>query len=410
MSHSSPPGSMPCVGPYELLRRIGVGAMATVYLARLHGASGFTRIYALKVMHRHLSREPELVTMLMDEARLAARLAHPNVVGIVALGEAEGLFYIALDYVDGIALDRLLARKPTFRPPRMIVPIAIDVLNGLQTAHELSDGEGHSLQLVHRDVTPGNVIVGVDGTALITDFGTAKARARATKTMPGVIKGKVGYVAPEVAFGREIDARADVFSMGVLLWNALTGETLYDTNDIAKNIQELMSKEVPPPSSVGLAPDPLFDMPILAALAREPHYRHPSARDMAESLADALALHGGEPPRREIGEWVDTAFARLLQKRRELADPDIEVRPVEPRNDDATVPFRSVPAEDDLGFEGDNEVLTPTAHFAAPPVQPADAAPTRRRLSSAAIIVFILFTAFGLGLGAGLAYVLFFTR
>jgi hypothetical protein len=154
-------------------------------------------------------------------------------------------------------------------------------------------------------------------------------------------------------------------------------------------------------------------MPILAALAREPHYRHPSARDMAESLADALALHGGEPPRREIGEWVDTAFARLLQTRRELADPEIEVRPVEPsKNDDATVPFRQVPAEDDPGldFDGASDVLTPTAHFAAPPTEPPIATPARRGLSSTAIIIFILFTAFGVGLGAGLGYVLFFTR
>jgi len=408
-------GSMPRVGPYELLRRIGVGAMATVYLARLRGEAGFTRIYALKVMHRHLSTEPELVDMLMDEARLAARIAHPNVVGTVALGESEGLYYIVLEYIDGIALDRLLARKPNWRPPRMIVPIAVDVLLGLSAAHELRDGDGALLDLVHRDVTPGNVLVSVDGNAAISDFGTAKARARATKTMPGVIKGKVGYVAPEVALGRGFDARADVFSMGVLLWNALTGETLYDTNDIAKNIQELLSKEVPAPSTVGLRPDPLFDMPILTALAREPHYRHQSAREMAESLTDALALGGGEPPRREIGEWVDAAFARLLARRRELADPDIEVQPMLPRmSDDATVPFRTVPAE---GIDVDVDVMmldaeppepiSTTAVFEQPVGASAPRATRRRRLSTGAIVILILATAFGIGLGSGLAYILF---
>lgn len=418
MNAVSEPGSMPRIGPYELLRRIGVGAMASVYLARLRGEEGFTRIYALKVMHRNLTNQPELVDMLMDEARLAARISHPNVVGTVALGEADGLYYIVLEYVDGIALDRLLDRKPNWRPPKMIVPIAIDALRGLHAAHELSDGEGRSLELVHRDVTPGNVIVSVDGYASITDFGTAKARARATKTMPGVIKGKVGYVAPEVALGKAIDARADVFSMGVLLWNALTAETLYDTNDIAKNIQELLTKEVPPPSTVGLRPDPLFDIPILTALAREPHHRHQSAREMAESLSDALSLCGGEPPRREIGEWVDTAFARLLAKRRELADPDMEVAPVAPRQkQDATVPFRTVPAE---GIDIDVDVATPderppptaggSASFRPPPsATTATVATDRplppRRLSKTAIIILILFTAFGIGLGTGLAYV-----
>ncbi len=345
---SEPDSAMPRVGPYELLRRIGVGGMATVYLARRLGPEGFARIHALKVMHPNLARQPELVTMLMDEARLAARIQHPNVVGIVDLGEADGHLYIAMEYVDGIALDRLLAPKPNFRPASLIVPIAMDALLGLAASHELTDEDGRSLELVHRDVTPGNVIVGTDGLARITDFGTAKARARATKTLPGIVKGKVGYVAPEVALGRGLDRRADLFSMGVLLWNALTGQRLYDTDDIAKNVAQLVTLDVPPPSTVGLRPPPLFDQPILTALARHPDQRFQDARAMHEALEDALAMFGGEPPRRQIGEWVETSFARLLEKRRELADPSYEVRPValvENEGEDSTVPFRTVPGE-----------------------------------------------------------------
>ncbi len=343
------PTAMPRVGPYELLRRIGVGGMATVYLARMSGVEGFTRIYALKVMHPNLARQPELVAMLMDEARIAARIQHPNVVGIVDLGEADGVFYIAMEYVDGIALDRLLAPKPKFRPASLIVPIAMDALLGLAASHELTDAEGRSMDVVHRDVTPGNIIVGTDGLARITDFGTAKARARATKTMPGIVKGKVGYVAPEVALGRAFDRRADIFSMGVLLWNALTSERLYDTDDIAKNVAQLVTLDVPPPSSVGLKPPALFDQPIMTALARSPDHRFQDARAMHEALEDALAMFGGEPPRRQIGEWVETSFARLLEKRRELADPAYEVRPVVPveasEGEDSTTPFRTVPGE-----------------------------------------------------------------
>ncbi len=420
---------LPRVGPYELLRRIGVGGMATVYLARKGGEAGFTRIYALKVMHRHLATQQELVSMLMDEAKIAARITHPNVVSTVDLGHADGAYYIALEYVDGVALDQLLARKPNFRPCSMIIPIAMDALAGLRASHELRGADGEPLELVHRDVTPGNIIVSVDGCASITDFGTAKARARATKTMPGIIKGKVGYVAPEVVFGRAIDPRADIFSMGVLLWNALTGETLYNTDDIAMNIHELVSKPVPAPSEVGLRPSPLFDMPILTALAREPDDRFENAQEMFEALEDALTLFGGEPPRRKIGEWVETSFARLLQKRRELMDPDIEVQPVEPSSrEDPTVPYSTVPAE-----PTEHEVSAPDMvsvdetdpAFAPPPITapqldslapsgpvdaPSSAAalepsePEPRRRSRALVIALVVVVAFALGVGGGVLF------
>lgn len=327
--------------------------MASVYLARVPGEMGFSRIYALKVMHPELATEPELVTMLMDEAKLAARLGHPNVVSTVDLGAHDGQYFIAMEYVDGIALDRLLRRTPELRPPRLLVPIAMDALRGLAAAHALADDDGVPLGLVHRDVTPGNILVGVNGQAHITDFGIAKARARATKTNPGIVKGKAGYVAPEVALGKAIDARADVFSMGVLLWNALTGETLYDTNNLGVAIHELMSKEVPPPSTVGLKPSALFDQPILTALKHDPDERHHSANEMADALADALLMAGGEPPRREIGEWVEVSFASLLDKRRELSDPEID-EPA-PQRRDPTRPLR-VKRDIDIEIEVDDPV------------------------------------------------------
>ena len=274
--------------------------------------------------------------------------------GRLGLGHSNDAYFIAMEYIDGIALDRLLRRKPDYRPPRLIIPIAIDTLHGLAHAHALADSEGVPLGLVHRDVTPGNVLVGVDGMSRITDFGIAKARARATKTNPGIVKGKAGYVAPEVALGKAIDARADVFSMGVLLWNALTGEKLYDTDNLGIAIHELMSKEVPPPSTVGLRPNPLFDQPILTALSRDPDERHPSATEFAEALSDALLMAGGEPPRREIGEWVEVSFASLLRKRRELSDPEIAAEERSPR-DDATRPLRRRKDSDSFEIEVDDD-------------------------------------------------------
>ncbi|MCZ7677781.1 MAG: serine/threonine protein kinase [Sandaracinaceae bacterium] len=293
--------------------------MASVYLARVRGEAGFARLYAIKVLHPHLASDQQLVDMLLDEARIASRLHHPNVVSTVDVGTSEGSTYLVMDYVDGPALDRLLRRAPDRRPPEHILPIAIDALRGLHAAHELAGEDGASLDLVHRDVTPGNVLVGADGAGRITDFGVAKARARLTKTREGVVKGKAGYIAPEVLLGKTIDRRADVFSMGVLLWNALTGQTLFETEDLASTLRALLEADVPPPSTVGLMPPPIFDAPILMAIARDPRHRHESALEMAGALSDALTLHGGGAAPEEIGAWVRELFGEQLDTRRRAA-------------------------------------------------------------------------------------------
>ncbi|HJL15358.1 MAG TPA: protein kinase, partial [Sandaracinaceae bacterium LLY-WYZ-13_1] len=311
--------SPPRIGRYELLVRIGKGGMASVYLARVRGEGGFTRLYALKVLHPHLSEHQEFVDMLMDEAKIASRLHHPNVVSTVDVGRDGKRYFLVMDYVEGVALDRLLRRSPDRRPPELIVPVAIDALRGLHAAHQLRDERGQPLNLVHRDVTPGNLIVGADGSGRIADFGVAKARARITKTNPGIVKGKAGYIAPEVVLGRDIDGRADVFSMGVLLWNTLTGESLFDTDDLASTLTSLMNKEVPPPSEVGCMPPAIFDAPILGALHREPGYRHDDALEMAQALEDAMALHGQRVERESIGRWVLDTFGEQLEKRRRYA-------------------------------------------------------------------------------------------
>lgn len=311
---------LPQLGRYELLVRIGKGGMASVYLARVRGDTGFARLYAIKVLHPHLASDPQLVDMLLDEARIASRLHHPNVVSTVDVGTTDGRTYLVMDYVDGPALDRLLRRSPSHRPPERIVPLAIGALRGLHAAHELrSDDDGRSLDLVHRDVTPGNLLVGVDGIARITDFGIAKARARLTKTREGVVKGKAGYIAPEVLLGTGIDRRADVFSMGVLLWSALTGETLFETEDLASTLRALLEADVAPPSTVGLKPPPIFDAPILMALARDPKDRHETALEMAQALADALSMQGGGADPEDIGRWVGELFGEQLATRRRAA-------------------------------------------------------------------------------------------
>lgn len=315
-STPDPDPPLPRLGRYELLVRIGKGGMASVYLARVRGEAGFARLYAIKVLHPHLASDRQLVDMLLDEARIASRLHHPNVVSTVDVGSSEGRTYLVMDYVEGPALDRLLRRTPSLRPPERIVPLVVDALRGLHAAHELRGEDGASLDIVHRDVTPGNVLVGVDGAGRIADFGVAKARARLTKTREGVVKGKAGYIAPEVLLGKAIDRRADVFSMGVLLWNALTGETLFETGDLASTLRALLEADVPPPSTVGLMPPPIFDAPILMALARDPRHRHENALEMAGALSDTLAMQGGGATPEVIGEWARELFGEQLETRR----------------------------------------------------------------------------------------------
>lgn len=315
----APDSALPRCGRYELLVRIGKGGMASVYLARMRGEAGFSRLYAVKVLHPHLMTQPELVDMLLDEARIAAGLHHPNVVSTVDVGRDGDRVFMAMDYVEGVALDRLLRKSPGFAPPELIVPLAIDALRGLHAAHTMRGVDGEPLELVHRDVTPGNLLVGVDGVGRIADFGIAKARARITKTNPGIIKGKAGYIAPEVILGKAIDRRADIFSMGVLLFNALTGESLFDTGDLASSLTSLLKHDVPAPSSIGLQPPAIFDAPILAALARNPANRHESALEMAQALGDALLVHGKTAEPTAIGDWVQRTFGPQLETRRKAA-------------------------------------------------------------------------------------------
>lgn len=326
-SASRPP---PRCGPYELLVRIGKGGMASVYLARRADRDASDdALFALKILHPNLGQESEFVDMLMDEAKIASQLHHPNVVSTVDLGHDGDRYFMVMDYIEGVAMDRLL-RRAEERRPELIVPLAIDALVGLEAAHRLTDPLGRPLELVHRDVTPGNVMVGVDGRGRIADFGVAKARARITKTNPGVVKGKAGYIAPEVILGRPIDGRADVFSMGVLLWNALTGETLFDTEDLASSLTALLKEDPPPPSTVGRMPPPIFDAPILGALHRDPEYRHESAEEMAEALRDALTIYGAGASREAIGGWVLDVFGEQLEKRREYAQRTVQSPAWEP--------------------------------------------------------------------------------
>jgi hypothetical protein len=293
--------------------------MATVHLGRAAGESGFRRLVAIKVLHPHLSADEAFVAMLLDEARIASRLHHPNVVPIVDVGAHEGLHYLVMEYVEGCSLFTLLAKHRDERPPRLIVPIVLDALAGLHAAHELRGDDDELLKLVHRDVSPHNVLVGMEGIARITDFGVARAEARIGSTRPGAaqVKGKDGYRSPEQLRGEPIDRRSDVFAAGVMLWCALTGKRLFfDPASEAATTTRTLEMPVPRPSTEGLRPPPAFDEVCLRALERDPTKRFASALAMEDALREAASSAGLLGTRQEVAAWMARTFGAEAAARR----------------------------------------------------------------------------------------------
>ncbi len=307
------------LGPYEVIGEIARGGMGVVYLCRRAGEAGFERLFAVKAMHPHLAGDEAFVAMLLDEARLAARIHHHNVASVVELGHGPQGYYLVMPYVEGCSLDQLLAKNLTYRPPNLIVPILIGALNGLHAAHIVEDDDGNPVGLIHRDVSPHNILVGADGDARIIDFGVAKARARITSTQPGVFKGKLCYCAPEVlAQAPRVDHRSDQFAAGAVLWSALTGRGLFRGDTDAETVHRILHLDVPPPSKIGLGPSAAFDDIVLRALARDPDKRFPSAAAMAEALRAAALTAGllGAPSL--VARWVREVFAEELAERHRL--------------------------------------------------------------------------------------------
>ncbi|WP_438023736.1 protein kinase domain-containing protein [Sorangium sp. So ce233] len=281
-------------GRYESLRAIASGGMATVYLGRAVGAGGFERLVALKMMHPHIAAEPEFVAMFLDEARLAARVRHPNVVATFDL--VEDPLFLVMEYIEGPSLHLLLrtcARAKRPLPLGIALRIFLDVLAGLHAAHELTGSEGEPLHLVHRDVSPQNVLVGIDGVSRITDFGVARAETRLMSTRGNALKGKLAYMAPEQIRAQQIDRRSDVYSAGVVLWEMLTEERLFKADNDGALIAQIL--QGPPTGPRGVVPSvpAAIDLICLRALNTDPNDRFPTAAAFAEALEEAAAQTPG---------------------------------------------------------------------------------------------------------------------
>ena len=310
---SATEGQRRFIDRYEILLRIGRGGMGTVYLCRLSSADvGFRRLFALKLLRSHLSSDTQAAKDFLEEARVAGQLHHSNVVAVYDAGFHLKQPYLVMDYVEGCSFKELMRSLPS-RSPYLILPIVIDALRGLHAAHTLQDDSGSELRLVHCDVSPENILVGVDGTCRLTDFGVAR---KADRALGATTRGKPGYVSPEQITGKSLDHRADIFSMGVVLWAALTGKRLFTGETVEQILHQVCNKAIPPPSAIGAESSPALDAAVLKALARDPQERFESAEEMLTALSHSAVTRDGLATSKEIASWVREAAGDELSQRR----------------------------------------------------------------------------------------------
>lgn len=292
-------------GKYQLIKRLAMGGMAEIFLARLVGASGFSRELVVKRIHPEFSEDDEFVRMFTNEAKVAALLHHPNIVQVLDFDAVDGTYYIAMERVDGADLKRtiLLAHKQGLGLPyQLALWVSVQALKGLSHAHRLASG-GEACHIVHRDVSPHNILLSMQGEVKVTDFGIARVMQQASLTASGVLKGKVSYMAPEQTFSSNVDQRADVFAMGVIVWELLCRRRLFQASNDLLVVEKVRKSDIPAPHIVNPAiPEELSEV-VMSALARELDARVPDAATFQQQLKPWL--------------WVPTAneeLARFMQQ------------------------------------------------------------------------------------------------
>jgi len=312
--------------------------MATVHLGRLLGPVGFSRIVAIKRLHGNLARDPEFTAMFLDEARLAARVRHPNVVATLDVVALNGELFLVMDYVHGQSLSWALANAATSSasriPLRVLGAVMSGVLQGLHAAHEACSDRGEPLGIVHRDVSPQNVLIGDDGTSRIVDFGVAKAVGRLHTTRGGQIKGKIEYMAPEQVLRGELTRQTDIWGASVVLWRALAGRKLFCAPSDGQVIYQILEDEIPPPSRYAEEASPQLDSVVLKGLERDPSLRYASALDMAIALEKAVPVAS----QREVAEWILSVASEELEQRAERIARIESISPDSSRAAGATTP------------------------------------------------------------------------
>ncbi len=309
---------------YTLIGKLGHGGMAEVNLAVVEGKGGFRKLTVIKRLHPHLAMEPGFTDMFLDEARLAARLNHPHCVQTYEVGEVDGNHFLAMEYLDGQGLERVLrisGQQGKPMPIPLSARVVADALDGLSYAHELTDFDGTELKVVHRDISPQNIFITYNGMVKLLDFGIAKAATHITVTKTGVIKGKYAYIAPEQALGQEVDERSDLWSMGVVLWEVLTGRRLFKSINELATLHETLQGEIKLPSAFRPELPTELDTICNRALQRDPADRYQTAADMKDELEEYLRRVEDPPGRRQIGRLMKSRFREVIKEhKRTLAE------------------------------------------------------------------------------------------
>jgi len=309
------------LGRYELITRIGEGGMAEVQLALQRGPAGFEKLVVVKLVHQNLAAQKDFVDMLLEEARMAALLKHPNVVDIYDLGQADGRYFIAMEYLEGEPLLAVLRagregkRLDILSTARLIA----DTAEGLDAAHELRTMGGDPLELVHHDVSLGNIVVLYNGQVKLVDFGVAKAsQSVAAPGQPRRVQGKFSYMAPEKLRGHPGDRRSDIWSLGCVLWEALTLKRLFKGGNDNDTMRQVLESEIPVPSRINGAVLAALDPIVMRALQRDPAKRYPTAKEMAADLEEVLRKEGYGGKNEKIAKYMQATFASHIDARKRL--------------------------------------------------------------------------------------------
>ena len=306
------------LGKYEILALLALGGTAEIYLARIGGAAGFEKYVVVKCLHDHLADDQEFVKMFLDEARLAAHLDHSNIVQTMELGEHEDRYYMVMEFLAGLSLAMIIRRAgERLAGGRLPVPMALNILAqaaaGLHYAHEKAMN-GKALNIVHRDISPQNLVVSFEGVVKVVDFGIAKAEQRQTATRAGTIKGKFAYMSPEQCVATNVDRRTDVFALGVIAHEMLTGRRLFKRNSPYETYQAVIECAVDPPSKVNIELDPALDALIMRSVAKDKEDRYPTAEAFGDALLGYLHHRGKGSGPGDVARFFDDRFAQEIDE------------------------------------------------------------------------------------------------
>ncbi|MFT3696184.1 MAG: protein kinase [Kofleriaceae bacterium] len=349
------------LGKYEILALLALGGTAEIYLARIDGTNGFEKYVVVKCLHDHLADDQEFVKMFLDEARLAAMLDHSNIVQTFELGEHENRYYMVMEFLAGLSL-AMVVRRAAERvsggriPVPLILNLAAQSAAGLHYAHERQQG-GKPLNMVHRDISPQNLVIGFEGVVKVVDFGIARAEYRETKTKAGTIKGKFAYMSPEQCVATNVDRRTDVFALGVIVHELLTGRRLFKRNSPYETYQAVIDCAVPAPSTINVELDPTLDAVIMKALAKEREDRYPTAEAFGDAMLGYLHHRGKGSGPGEIGRWLEEHFQQEIEEHgermreliagRDQSSMDIGWDELPDAKKSETVPFKKKPGDDE---------------------------------------------------------------